>query len=152
MKCNEAEKLILLQDSGEVSAKQDGAIAAHLHDCEPCRRFLHALVESQDVFQAGKEPSATVLNNVKREARRQAPERKQANIFYWKPAFAMAAAVMIGFGLFFTTFRPDSVGLELVMTETDLLDTRDQIVSVMYSGLSEDDLAFNFLMTYEEES
>jgi hypothetical protein len=101
---------------------------------------------------AVEEPSATVLNNVKREARRLAPEQKQAKVFFWKPAFAMAAAAMIFLGLFFTAFHPDQVGLELVMTETDLLDPSDQIVSIMYSGLSEDDLAFNFLMTYEEET
>ena len=152
MKCNEAEKLILLQDSGELAAKRDGSIVAHLHDCEPCRRFQHALVGSQDVFQTLEEPSVTVLNNIKREARRLAPERNQAKVFYWKPAFALAATVMIGLGIFFTNFRPDRVGLELVMAETQLLDTQDQVISVMYCGLSEDDLAFNFLMTYDEES
>ena len=150
MRCNEAEKWILLEHSGE-STKHSGGLAAHLHDCEPCRRFQHALVEAQVSFQAGSEPSATVLNNVKREARRLAPEEKQAKFIYWKPALAMAASVLIALGLFFTAFGPDTVGLELMMTETELLDTSDQIVSVMYSGLSEDDLAFNFLMTYEEE-
>ncbi len=40
--------------------------------------------------------------------------------------------------------------MEFVVTETQLLSAEDQIVSVMYEGLSDDDLAFNFLMTYEE--
>ncbi len=152
MKCIKAEKLILLQDSGETANKHRGALAAHLHDCDPCRRFQHAMVESQRAFLPLAEPSATVLNNIKREARRRIPENPSAQIYYWKPALAMAASVMIALGLFFTAFSPDRVGLELVMTETELLNTQDQIVSVMYSGLSEDDLAFNFLMTYEEES
>jgi predicted anti-sigma-YlaC factor YlaD len=149
MKCNEAQKWILLEDSGENTVKHGGALAAHLHDCDPCRRFQHALIESQDVFKAQNEPSEAVLNTVKREARSRVPETSRTKILYWKPALAMAATVMIALGLF---FRPDTVGLELVMTETELLDTSDQIVSVMYDGLSEDNLAFNFLMTYEEES
>jgi predicted anti-sigma-YlaC factor YlaD len=151
MKCNEAEKWILLENSGE-SSKHTGGLAAHLHDCEPCRRFQHALMEAQAVFEPVNEPSATVLNTVKREARRLAPEGRRARIVYWKPALAMAASVLIALGLFFTAVGRDTVGLELMMTETELLDTSDQVVSVMYSGLSEDDLAFNFLMTYEEES
>ena len=152
MKCNTAEKLILLQDSGERAPRHGEALAAHLHGCDPCRRFQHALAESRNAFQTLEEPSAAVLNHVKREARKLAPAPKQARILYWKPALAMAASVMIGLGIFLSVFRPDTVGLELVMTETDLLNTSDQVVSVMYSGLSEDDLAFNFLMTYKEES
>ena len=150
MKCNEAEKWVLLQDSGELTGKYVGALAAHLHDCEPCRRFQHAMIEARDIFQATAEPSATVLNQIKREARRLAPETKQAKTVYWKPALAMAASVMIAGGIFFSNTRPDTVGLELVMAEIELLDIDDQMVSVMYSGLSEDNLAFNFLMTYEE--
>jgi predicted anti-sigma-YlaC factor YlaD len=152
MKCNEAEKRVLLQGSGELAAKKGGALAAHLHDCEPCRRFRHALLESRNAFQALEEPSASVLNNIKREARKLAPESKRAKIIYWKPALAMAASFMIALGFFFSASRPDTVGLELFMTETDLLNISDQAVSVMYSGLSEDDLAFNFIMTYREES
>jgi len=149
MKCTEAEKWILLQDSAEDSGKHGGALAAHLHDCKSCQRFQHALSLSHDSVLATEDPSETVLNNVKREARRQAPEPKKALLFYWKPALAAAASVMIALGLFFSTVSPDRVGLELVMTDTELLDMKDQAISVMYAGLSEDDLAFNFLMTYE---
>lgn len=152
MKCRKAEKLILLQDSGELAARLAGALAAHLHDCEPCRRFQHALIESRSVFHPLAEPSAAVLDNIKREARKQAPERASAKIIYWKPALATAAAIMVGLGLFFSNVQPNGGGQGLVMNETQLLNTSDQVVSVMYSGLSEDDLAFNFLMTYEEES
>lgn len=152
MKCSKAEKMILLQDSGELAGRHNGALVAHLHDCEPCRRFQHALVESQRAFPPMGEPSAHVLNNIMREARKLAPESKQIRFAYWKPAVAMAAALMIGLGFFFASIRPDAVGLEMVMTETDLLNASEQIVSVMYSGLSEDDLAFNFLMTSGQES
>ena len=152
MKCNEAEKLVLLQDSGELADKQVRGLIAHLHDCEPCQRFQHALLESQNHIQALQEPPVALLNEIKREARRRAPEGKRAQRFYLKPALAMAASVLIALGFFLSSFRPDTVGLELMMTQTELLEPVDQAVSVMYTGLSEDDLAFNFLMTYEEES
>ena len=91
------------------------------------------------------------MNNIKREARRLAPEQKRIPLFvHWKPALAAAASVMIALGLFLSTFSPDRVGLELVMSDTELLNTQDQAISAMYDGLSEDDLAFNFLMTYDE--
>ncbi len=150
MKCNEAEKWILLQDSGEDSGKHGGALAAHLHDCDACQRFQHALMVARDSSLATDEPAVAILNNIKREARRRAPEPKKALLIYWKPALAAAASVMIALGLFLSTFSPDRVGLELVMNDAELLDTQDQAISIMYASLSEDDLAFNFLMTYEE--
>ncbi len=151
MKCNKAEKLILLRDSGEMAERLANPLAAHLHDCKSCQRFQHALMESQGIFLSKEEPGAKAMQNVLREARRNAPELHTAKTFHWKPALTMAASVMIGLGIFFSAYHPDSVGMELVVTETDLLDSADQIVSVMYSELSEDDLAFNFLMTFEED-
>ena len=150
MKCNEAEKFVLLQDSGELATKQTSKLAVHLNQCEPCRHFQHTLVESQSAFQTLEEPSAKVMQDILREARLNAPQKKPARIMGLKPALAMAASVMIGLGIFFTAFSPGKVGMELTMSETQLFDTEDQITSIMYSGLSEDDLAFNFLMTYEE--
>ncbi len=152
MKCNNAEKLLLLQDSGELTNQQLGKLLTHIHNCEDCRSFQQAIVEIQENVQTRELPSETILNNIKREARKLAPQNKSFKIIYWKPAFALAASAMIGLGLFFSTYYPNRIGLELVMTETELFDIQDQIVSIMYSGLSEDDLAFNFLMTYEEET
>lgn len=150
MKCNKAEKQILLKDSGESLGKHGGALVSHLHDCEPCRRFQHALEESHGIARATAEPSEAILNNIKREARKRIPEPSQGLFPHWKPALATAASAMIALGLFLSIFSPDRVGLELVMSDTELLDTQDQAISAMYDGLSEDDLAFNFLMTYEE--
>ncbi len=150
MKCQDAEKLILLQDSGELAGKQANALSAHLQDCEPCQQFRHALVESQNAFLNLEEPSAKAVLNVLREARLNAPEKKPTKIFNWKPALALASSVLIGLGFFSLTLRPEKVGMEMIVTESQLLETEAQIADVMYSGLSEDDLAFNFLMTCEE--
>ncbi len=150
MKCQDAEKLLLLQDSGELSGGKAKLLRVHLQECEPCRQFQSMLIEAQSTFAAVEEPGVKAMQNVLREARLYAPEKKHLKIFSWKPALAMAASLMIGLGFFSLTLRPDKVGMEFVVTETQLLDAEDQVVDVMYSGLSEDDLAFNFLMTYEE--
>ena len=151
MKCIEVEKWILLEDSSEYSGRRGEALVAHLRGCESCQHFRHVLVKSRDIAQAIEEPSEAILNNIKREARRLVPEQKRSPLFiHWKPARATAASVMIALGLFLSTFSPDRVGLELVMSDTEFLDTQDQAISAMYDGLSEDDLAFNFLMTYDE--
>ena len=149
MKCQKAEKLILLQDSGELAAPRETALSAHLRECAPCREFRHAMVESQEFYQAMEKPPAKAVQNVLREARLNAPEKKTFALFTWKPALAMAASIAVVLGLLLVP-GGDKVGMELVVTETQLLESEDQIVSVMYEGLSEDDLAFNFLMTYED--
>jgi anti-sigma factor RsiW len=151
MNCQDAEKWILLQDSGELPAKHINALAAHLHDCEACQQFQFSLIESKHAFQATNEPTTNAIQNVLREARINAPEKKRASLWVLRPAVAMAASLLIGLGVFFSsTGSGNKVGMELVVTETQLLSTEDQISSVMYSGFSDDDLAFNFLMTYEE--
>ncbi|VGO12971.1 hypothetical protein PDESU_01525 [Pontiella desulfatans] len=149
MKCQDAEQRILLHDSGEMPPKQAAALESHLRRCEPCNQFQQALAESHKVFQIQEEPSAKALQNVLREARRHAPEKKQANLWFLKPALAMAAVVAIALGFFFSTSASDKVGMELTVSKTQLMEGEDQMVSLMYDGLSEDDLAFNFLMTYE---
>ena len=149
MKCEKAETLILLQSSGEMAEKMAHPLAAHLHDCDPCHQFQHALMESEQSFQLVDEPPVKIIQDILRDARRNVPEKKLAKIIALRPILAMAASLLIALGLFFTAFSPDQVGMELVVTETQLLNSTDQIISVMYEGLSEDDLAFNFLMTYE---
>jgi len=150
MKCNDAEKTILLQSSGELSARNAGALIAHLHDCESCREFQHALLESENGYSTTDEPSPKTMQNVLREARRNAPDRQHSRIFGLKPVLAMASSLAIILGVVLSNVTPDKVGMVFTVTETQLLDSDDQVVSVMYDGLSEDDLAFNFLMTYRD--
>ena len=149
MKCQEAEKLLLLKGSGEIAAPQETALSAHLRKCAECRGFRHATIKSKDTFQAMEEPPAKAVQNVLREARVNAPAKKTFTLFSWKPALAVAASIAVVLGLLMVP-GGDKVGMELVVTETQLLKSEDQVVSVMYEGLSEDDLAFNFLMTYED--
>jgi predicted anti-sigma-YlaC factor YlaD len=149
MKCHKAEKTMLLQDSGERSSRKSGVLAEHLHNCASCREFQHALVESENRYSLADEPSLKTLQNVLREARLNAPDRKHVRIFGLKPVLAMASLAIV-LGIFLSNVRSDKVGMIFTVTETQLLDPDDQVVGVMYDGLSEDDLAFNFLMTYRD--
>ena len=149
MKCHYAEKLMLLQHSGRKLGRKSGAVAAHRETCPSCREFHEALTAAQSTFKAHQEPSLRVVQNILREARINAPEKKKIRILAPKPVLAMAASVVMVLGILFSVFNPGRVGMEMVVTEAQLLNTEDQITSVMYSGLSEDDLAFNFFMTYE---
>lgn len=149
MKCQIAEKWLLLQDAGELPAGRKKVLIDHVESCTSCMDFQRVLTESRPLFPVSEEPSPKAVQNVLRAARMHAPEKKTAWMFGWKPAAALAAAVVIGIGIVFSAFSPDRVGLELVFMETQLLETEDQLANVMYEGLSEDDLAFNFLMTYE---
>ena len=128
MKCTEAEKLVLLEDSGERAGHQADTLSAHLGDCANCRNFQQSIAESRLAFQATEEPGSKVVQNILREARLNAPQRKPAGIFGLKPVLAMAASVLIGLGLFFSAFGPGKVGMELDVTETQLMENGDQFV------------------------
>ena len=150
MKCLDAEKSILLQDSGELGRARTRDLEAHLDGCAACSRFRQLLLESADALHPDHEPSARAVQDVLRTARLTAPARGQQPVWGWKPAMAVAAAVM-AIGLFFGIYSPDRVGIEFDIADAQLLEPEDQVVSIMYDGLSEEDLAFNFLMTFEEE-
>jgi predicted anti-sigma-YlaC factor YlaD len=150
MKCHKAEKTMLLRDSGERSSRKSEVLAEHLHNCSSCREFQHALVESETLYSLADEPSLKTMQNVLREARLHAPDRKHIRIFGLKPVLAMASSLAIVLGIFLSNVSSDKVGMIFTVTETQLLDPDDQVVGVMYDGLSEDDLAFNFLMTYRD--
>ena len=95
MRCSEAEKSILLQDSGELGAARTGKLEAHLSGCAACRGFRQALLAAGSVFDAGKEPSARAVQDVLRTARITAPTQQHQPVFVWKPAMAVAATVTV---------------------------------------------------------
>lgn len=150
MKCKTAEKLILLEDSGELSGDRYNALDAHLSGCPACKDYKTSLLESKLAVPSMEGPEEPLVRNVLREARLMAPTQKRVKIYGVRPAFVMAASLAMAFGLFFSSFHPGEVGMEMDLPETLLMESSDQMVDVMYSGLSEDDLAFNFLMTFDE--
>ena len=149
MKCYKAEKSVLLLDSGELSTRKSVVLEEHLHTCASCREFRRTLVEPDNLYAPADEPSLKTLQNVLRETRLNAPNRKHMRILGLKPVLAMASLAIV-LGIFLSNVSSDKVAMVFTATETQLLDPDDQVVGVMYDGLSEDDLAFNFLMTYRD--
>lgn len=152
MKCTDAEKQILLKDSGELPAPQAAELARHLATCNACSRFEQMLRCTKEAFSPMQEPAEHTLQAIFKDARQNAPQHTRRITFPWKPALAIAASLTLVLSLFTTLRTPGQEGMELVISETDLLNSADQVLSVMYDGLSEDDLAFNFLMTYEGDT
>jgi len=147
MKCFEAEKWILLKDSGELDAKRRKLLQAHLENCESCSEFEQMLKTVKPACEVYVEPPAEAVYNVLRNARNRRG-KKSLRMLYWKPALALAASVLIVLGLFFSYLKPAREVVP-VFTENDILDLDTQILTVMESGLSEDDMVFDFLMTYQ---
>lgn len=150
MKCNEAELWILLQDSNELATSKQKILNDHLKQCTSCIQFQANLDLLQENTCPMEEPSPFIINNINREARKEAPQPKLSLVRSWKPAIGIAAGLLMALGLFFSKTPVPAAGIDLTFTETELLEPHDQLIDVMYSGLSEDDLAFNFLMTYDE--
>ncbi|MBN2163451.1 MAG: hypothetical protein JXR25_01080 [Pontiellaceae bacterium] len=152
MKCKEAEISILLQDSGELGSAKAKALSEHLSECAPCREFKQVLVGAASVSLPEEEPPIRAIQDVMRMARIEAPERRKKIFFGWKPALASALSFVFIMGVMSTGLHTDKVGMQLMVTETQLMEPEDQVVTVMYEGLSEDDLAFHFLMSYDSDS
>ena len=150
MKCENAEKWILLTDSGELNDRRSKVLRSHLETCDSCRRFEKTLLFVKPVSEPLSEPPVATIQNIMREARR-LNEPKSVKILYWKPAMAMAASVLIACGIFFaySSLGP-SQNHPLAFMETYILELDNEISRSAEANQSEDDLAFNFLMTYEE--
>lgn len=157
MKCQRAEKLILLRDADELGSRRAAALEEHLNTCSSCREFAKLMTESMRGVNINEEPSLRAVQNVLRAARQRAPAASRSvPVLMLKPALGFTAAIMIGLAVFSqyggnnteTVIPAASNGMVLVVNDTQFLEPADQVIDVMYSGLSNEDLAFNFLMTY----
>ncbi|MBN2704746.1 MAG: zf-HC2 domain-containing protein [Pontiellaceae bacterium] len=158
MRCQKAEKLIILRDADELSFRKVAALEAHLSTCSSCREFAKLMTESTRGVNMSEEPSVRAVQNVLRAARQRAPAASRSvPLLMLKPALGFTAAIMIGLAVFSQyggtnteTVVPAAAsnGMVLVVNDTQFLEPADQVIDVMYSGLSNEDLAFNFLMTY----
>ena len=104
MNPNQLERLLLLEQSGELTAKQRRALEAELAASSAARRFrdqLRALAGAVPPPAAGPAPDAAA-----RIAARLRHDRQSFLVFrpVWKPALAAAAALALFVGV--RTFRP----------------------------------------------
>jgi len=146
MTCEKTKNQILLEDTARLSAE----VSTHLKQCESCRDFQQIVTQSKKIFLPADQPSEALVDQIKNEAQRLAPSRSLKIWRRLRPTLAMAAsfAILLGFVL---TNTPQTEGISgLTLNETDLLNSQDQLLNVTTESFSEDDLAFNFMMTDDD--
>ena len=99
MNCEEIEQLVLLQDSGEISADQAQILLHHLSHCPACRKFGDDLLSLRgELFTAScrdAEPSQKALVSIRKAAKQH--HSSQVRIFShpWPIALAAAASLIL---------------------------------------------------------
>jgi len=145
--CEQIKNQILLEDKEGLPSE----VLTHLEYCESCREFhgMIARFKTSPLFAAKDEPSLDVLNEVKREIRRRVPSRSLTVWRRWRPALVMAASFVVLLAFVLQKNTPQTANVGIVLTEMDVLDSQEQVANAMNDSFSEDDLAFNFVMTYD---
>ena len=69
MKCIEAEKSMLLQDSGELAARKSGKLSRHLATCDSCRMFQQVLQDAANDRAIFRKP---IVGNIVHKLKEQA--------------------------------------------------------------------------------
>lgn len=153
MNCKHYQKQILLQDAGELPKRQRIRLAHHIQACPACHALQEEIQTLHSASRANAEPSNAVLSSVHRMARQMAPTPRRATAYpLFKPAFVGAvASLAILLALIAKPSSSDKAYTEFVLLDAQLLEPHEQVAHVINNGFSDDDLAFNFLMTYDVE-
>ena len=100
MTCQEAQRFLLLEDSGELPAETRGELEKHVEGCDACRTYREMLEELRRQVSAGgagEGPSDEVLAAIRAEAVREARRRGRfASVVF---SFPRAAALAAGLAL-----------------------------------------------------
>ncbi|NCC50429.1 MAG: zf-HC2 domain-containing protein [Spartobacteria bacterium] len=108
MKCNDYEQYILLESSNELDREQAARLQAHLESCPPCRAFKRDMLAIRDYSQLDENAlriSEFTQFRISSEGRKAIEGRKGAedNVGRgppWRLAYAAAAVLLIGMGIF----------------------------------------------------
>ena len=99
MNCIEMRKLILLQDSGEISELQRLELESHLIGCPDCRQHLASLdwvrQAVKTVTPTRTSPSNKVMESIHEEARKHHTRFHWHLSLPWKAALVAAASLVI---------------------------------------------------------
>jgi hypothetical protein len=99
MNCADIEKLILLQDSGEISRDQERELATHLKNCERCCGISSNLASLRKTFATETrhlpEPSQQTLAIIRKAAKRHHHPKQWPFSSPWPLALATAASLAL---------------------------------------------------------
>lgn len=106
MKCSRAQQLVLLQQTGEISARKSARLRKHFQECKECRQFQSDMVlltsAAQEANRGIKTPQ-TSMDAILDQARghREAHDRERSNaekIIHFplpRPVMALAAVALV---------------------------------------------------------
>jgi len=96
MNCAKWQKLILLRDSDELSAKKRTALADHLESCEGCRLFAEEYRATSEALESlpAEQPSPATLTRIRALLEREKSHRVVSSVTR-RIVFAAAAATLI---------------------------------------------------------
>jgi|GEM_PF-1419120 hypothetical protein len=107
MNCADIEKLILLQDSGEISEDQEQELITHLNNCEICCGNSSNLASLRKTFTSEArhlpEPSQKTFTIIRKAAKRHHNPKARPFSIPWPLALALATAASLTLCL--TTLR-----------------------------------------------
>ena len=104
MNCNKSQRLILLADSDELSARQQAALGRHLEACPDCRAYRQ---QTERLLSAARsalpetEPHPSTFVRIREAAEAGPPARLLRLSPMTVRALAAAAAVLVAVGLWF---------------------------------------------------
>jgi anti-sigma factor RsiW len=128
MNCGDVKVLLYDYLRHELSAGESNAVKSHLKDCALCAEELGKLTRLSRLFKASlREPSPAILANI----RKHMPSGRWS-IFpvVLKPAFAMAAAIMLLAGVFlYPSLDRNSKISNTLADDYNITDTADYDVT-----------------------
>lgn len=99
MNCTDAEQLILLKDSGEISDIQVQTLVEHLSGCAACCELTGDLDSLRKTMKAGSinlpAPSRQTISRIRKVAKRQANNTPWIMSYPWPTVLAAAASITL---------------------------------------------------------
>lgn len=161
MRCQQAEKLILLDQSSELGDADRSTLREHLKTCSDCRGYekLISGLESTIGEQASAKPPEATRELVMEMARkRQTPRdiRRTHSMGIWRPILASAAGlclVLTGWLIFQRhqmeqeLLLTDNISLQAAQEIVEELDNGDtQLDTLLMETTRDDDLALDYFV------
>ena len=144
MNCEQIQAILLQRIGGEPQKKWTKRLNEHIQNCPDCRTFQQQINRlSEWIPEPQQEPEHITLENVKRFARLEAPQKRNKKSSILVAATAVAASLLITLQFFMP------VSHEFSMHETLAVDPAEQTNALLSDMLTEEDWAFQYALLAE---
>lgn len=144
MNCKKTSAMLYDFTRNELSAPEMTAVETHLKSCPSCAVELTKVNGLRSYFKTGlQEPSSSVLANIRKSV---SASKKPSLFMVFKPALAMAAAILLMVGLF--TYK----GIERKTTLSNTLMEDYNLTETYVSDISDfDQVSYIYENDYDNE-